>query len=81
MTEEMPQAFADAFCNLVVKEFQKTDQEWAHVRNRYRGIEGKNGVCCEACKGEAYVLWVEYQRILEHARSYDLQLKASRENE
>ena len=34
-----------------------------HANNRYRGIEGRNGVACDYCQKLAERAIVEYQRI------------------
>lgn len=65
---EMPQAFADAVCNMRAKTLRYGPGEWHeladdHTRHRYRGMEGINGVCCDVCKDRARNLWAEFQRI------------------
>ena len=62
---EMDQAFADAVCNMRRRTVRYLDPEVAedHERQRYRGIEGRNGVACDQCKRRAQELWAEWHRI------------------
>ena len=69
----MPQAFADAVCNVHQKmisyagmseESLRVELLDRHSGARYRGTEGTNGVACNGCKHRAERIWADYQRIL-----------------
>ena len=74
---DMPQAFADAVCNVHHKtinyagmhdEALRVELLDRHSRGRYRGMEGTNGVACDDCKMRAEKIWTDYVHILASLR-------------
>lgn len=75
MPEPMPQAFADAVCNVradLLHQLELADESDKEIRSRQRyhsetrprGREGTNGVACAECSSRAALIWADYQRIL-----------------
>ena len=68
----MPQAFADAVCNVHAKTIRyvgmddhaRVQMMEQHGLGTMRGMEGTNGVACKACMYRAERIWEDYQRIL-----------------